>query len=96
MATPHQYYDILKKPVLTEKSSKLQEIRNQYTFKVHPKASKNEIRKAVETIFDVRVTKVNVMTMPSKTRRFLGRPGRTAEWKKAVVTLPEGQGIDLV
>ena len=85
---------IIIKPLLTEKSSFLQEARNQYSFKVDSKTNKSEVRKAVETIFDVKVEKVNIINMPTKLRRFLGRPGRTAAWKKAVVTLADGQVID--
>ena len=96
MADPDNYYHILKRPLLTEKSTALQELRNQYFFEVHPDANKSEVRKAVETLFDVEVKKVNVLNMPSKLRRFLGRPGRSTPWKKAIVTLHEGHGIDLV
>ena len=94
MANVEQYYHIIQKPLLTEKSSGQQERLNQYTFKVDKNANKSEVRKAVETIFDVKVEKVNIINMPTKLRRFLGRPGRTAAWKKAVVTLADGQVID--
>lgn len=95
MANLEKYYEIIKKPLLTEKSSKLQESLNQYSFRVHSKANKSEVRKAVEAIFDVKVKRVNVINMPSKLRRFLGRPGRASPWKKAIVTLHEGHAIDL-
>jgi large subunit ribosomal protein L23 len=95
MVNVEQYLDIIQKPLLTEKSSHQQETRNQYSFKVHPKANKCEVRKAVEAIFEVEVTRVNIITMPSKLRRFLGRPGRTTPWKKALVTLKDGHAIDL-
>ncbi|MCB9871681.1 MAG: 50S ribosomal protein L23 [Planctomycetes bacterium] len=95
MADPTRYYHVIRRPVLTEKSNKLQEIRNQYFFEVHPKTNKCEVKKAVETLFDVKVARVNILNVPSKIRRFMGRPGRTAEWKKAVVTLRPGQTIDL-
>ncbi len=94
MVSIEQYYDIIQKPLLTEKSSNLQETRNQYSFRVHLKANKSEVRKAVEVIFDVKVTRVNIINMPSKLRRFLGRPGRTSPWKKAVVTLQDGHAIE--
>ncbi len=80
---------------MTEKTTIIQDLNNQYTFKVHRDATKPEIRKAVETLFKVKVTAVNVITVPSKTRRVLGRPGRTPEWKKAIVTLQSGNTIDL-
>lgn len=95
MASAEQYYDIIKKPLLTEKSSNLQETRNQYSFRVHSKANKSEVKKAIEAIFEVKVARVNVHNMPSKLRRFLGRPGRTSPWKKAIVTLKDGFAIDL-
>jgi large subunit ribosomal protein L23 len=53
------------------------------------------VRKAVETLFDVKVRKVNIINMPAKRKRILGRPGLAAPWKKAVVTLLEGEAIDL-
>ena len=67
-----------------------------FVFKVDPKANKSEVRKAIETLFDVKVKRVNICNMPGKMRRFLGRPGRSTPWKKAIVTLHEGQTIDLV
>ncbi len=94
MVNIEQYYEIIQKPLLTEKSSNLQEARNQYSFRVHSKANKSEVRKAVEAIFDVKVKRVNVINMPSKLRRFLGRPGRTSPWKKAIVTLHDGHAIE--
>jgi large subunit ribosomal protein L23 len=96
MANPNLYYDILEKPLVTEKSTVLQGIRNQYTFRVAAGANKSEIRKAVETLFEVEVSGVNVINMPGKDRRILGRPGHTGPWKKAVVTLREGHSIDIV
>ena len=95
MTNPEQYYDIIRKPLLTEKTTVLQELRNQYSFEVHQKANKVEVRKAIETLFDVKVKKVNILNMPSKLRRVLGRPGRIAPWKKAIVTLHDGNAIDL-
>ena len=89
------HYTILTKPLLTEKSTVLQDLRNQYTFKVHGKATKPEIKKAVEKLFDVKVQAVNTIRMPGKLRRIMGRPGHTPEWKKALVTLKEGDTIDL-
>lgn len=96
MANPNLYYDIIEKPLVTEKSTVLQDIRNQYTFRVSPSANKSEIKKAVETLFEVTVESVNVMNMPGKYRRILGRPGHTGAWKKAVVTLAEGDAIEIV
>ncbi len=89
------YYRIIEKPLLTEKSTVLGDIRNQYFFQVANWATKPEIKKAVEKLFDVKVEKVNVVVMPGKIRRIQGRPGRTTPWKKAIVTLEEGQAIEL-
>ena len=96
MVNPSRYYHIVEKPLLTEKSTFLQDVRNQYCFRVHPKANKSEIRKAIEALFDVRVEKVNIINNPGKIRRILGRQGRSAPWKKAIVTLPEGQRLELI
>jgi large subunit ribosomal protein L23 len=96
MANPNLYYGLIRRPVVTEKSTVLQDIRNCYAFEVKPETNKSEIRKAVETLFEVRVEKVRVMTMPGKFRRRFGRPGRTPPWKKALVTLREGDRIEIV
>jgi large subunit ribosomal protein L23 len=92
--------EILLKGVMTEKSMKLQG-SNQYTFKVALKANKIDIRRAVETLFNVRVLKVNVMRMPGKPklirrRGAAPRPVPAREWKKAIVTIAEGQTIDIL
>jgi large subunit ribosomal protein L23 len=96
MADPVLYYRLIRRPLVTEKSTNLQGLRNQYTFEVHPEANKSEIRKAVETLFEVKVEKVNIVVVPGKLRRFLGRPGRTRPWKKAVVSLRKGDVIEIV
>ena len=96
MANPMPYYGLIQKPLVTEKSTVLQDIRNQFTFRVHPKANKSQIRKAVETLFEVKVEKVRIMNMPGKLKRFMGRPGRSPGWKKALVTLRDGEKIDIV
>ncbi len=85
---------------MTEKSVKLQE-RNQYTFKVALKANKIDIRRAVESLFNVDVLKVNVLRMPGKPkwirrRGAAPRPVQAREWKKAIVTIKEGQTIDIL
>ncbi len=90
--------EILRQGIVTEKSVKLQE-RNQYTFKVALRANKIDIRRAVETLFKVNVVSVNVMRMPGKPKliRRKGaapRPVEAREWKKAIVTIREGQTID--
>jgi large subunit ribosomal protein L23 len=96
MPNPAQYYGIVRKPLVTEKSSVLQDLRNQYTFRVHPSANKTQVRKAVEALFEVHVEKVNIINTPGKARRILGRPGHTPPWKKALVKLRAGERIEIV
>ncbi|MCS7253072.1 MAG: 50S ribosomal protein L23 [Armatimonadota bacterium] len=88
--------NIVIRPVLTEKSAKLAAELNQYTFKVRLDATKPEIRRAVEKLFNVDVEWVNVMIVKGKPRgmRWLSR-GRTARWKKAIVKVKDGQKIDI-
>ncbi len=88
-------YKIVVRPVVSEKAARLSEKENKYCFEVARFANKVQIRTAIEEIFKVRVTKVRTMTVPGKVKR-LGRfSGRTPEWKKAIVTLREGQKIEL-
>jgi large subunit ribosomal protein L23 len=82
-------HDIIKRPIITEKSTRLQE-GNQYVFEVDRKANKTQIRTAVEQAFSVKVANVNVMSMPGKAKRAGRRLIRPKPWKKAVVTLSEG------
>jgi large subunit ribosomal protein L23 len=87
-------YDVLRRPIITEKGT-AQLALGKYTFEVDTRSNKKQIRDAVEKIFKVNVVDVNVSIMPSKTRRVGRRHGQTPEWKKAVVTLREGQRIDV-
>lgn len=91
---PEKSYTILRHPIVTEKSS-LASQNNQVTFAVSIDASKPEIKNAVEAIFGVKVTAVNTLVRKGKTRRFGGILGRRSDEKKAIVTLAEGQSIDL-
>ena len=88
--------DVLIAPVVSEKSYALLE-RGVYVFKVHPSASKPEIRQAVESIFDVRVTNVNTLNRKGKVRRNRRNNtlGRKANTKRAIVTLAEGDSIEI-
>ncbi len=91
--------EILRRGIVTERSVRLQEKHNQYTFRVALEANKIDVRRAVEQLFNVQVVSVNIMRMPGKVKmmRRRGRmPQRTEarEWKKAIVTLREGQTID--
>ena len=92
------YRRILIQPVISEKSMGASETERKYHFKVHPKANKVEIRRAVEAIFNVRVESVNTMNVRGKARRrsYRHRMGRTAGWKKAVVMLVPGDRIDVM
>lgn len=85
--------DIIVKPIITEKSMD-NTAMNKYTFKVAPGVNKIEIRKAVEEIFNVNVTNVNTVSVKGKKRRRGRYVGTTSPWKKAVVTLKEGQKIE--
>ena len=87
--------DVLKKPVLTEKSLKLMEEQNKYTFDVDLHANKIEIRHAVEKLFGVKVVSVNVMNIPAKEKRMGRYVGKTIRRRKAIVKLAEGEKIDL-
>ncbi|MEY3161357.1 MAG: ribosomal subunit protein [Planctomycetota bacterium] len=96
MANPIQFYNLIRRPLVTEKSTTLQDLRNQYTFEVADKANKSEVRKAVETLFSVKVVKVNIISVPGKARRVFGRPGMSPGWKKAIITLRKGDTIEVV
>ena len=87
-------YNIIRAPLITEKATFLSE-KNQVAFKVAPNATKNQIKVAVETLFDVKVLGVNTLVLKGKTKRFRGRLGRRSDVKKAFVRLAEGQSIDL-
>ncbi len=89
-------YDVIRRPVITEKSNGMMDELNQYVFEVAETANKRQIKDAVELIFEVKVQRVNTMIMPAKR----GRRGRrwyyrTQQWKKAIVTLQQGDKIEL-
>ena len=89
-------YSIIQTVLVTEKATEMADEMNKYTFKVHPKARKPEIRKAVEAIFDVEVSSVNVSNHLGKRKRLRSpRFGKRPDWKKAVVTLSKGS-IDIL
>jgi large subunit ribosomal protein L23 len=89
-------YDVIVRPVVTEKSNIMTDEDNKYVFHVAPEANKQQIRDAVEFIFEVKVRKVNTLTMPAK-RGVRGRRiyVRSKQWKKAIVTLEAGERIEL-
>jgi len=93
MRTP---FDIVKTVRITEKGSLLSEKNNQYTLKVDPHANKFQIRNAVEKLFNVKVTAVRTMNFTGKPRRQRTKQaGRTSHWKKAIVTLKDGDKIEV-
>ena len=95
MSTLHKdHRDVLLAPVVSEKSYSLLDA-NKYTFLVHPDANKTEIKIAIEKIFDVKVTSVNTMNRQGKARRTRVGIGRRAATKRAIVSLAEGQSIDI-
>jgi large subunit ribosomal protein L23 len=89
-----RHYDIVLAPHITEKSTMLSEA-NAVVFKVAPKASKPEIKAAVEALFNVKVTNVNTIVSKGKTKRWKGKSYQRSDMKKAIVTLAEGQSIDI-
>jgi len=89
-----QLMSVLIAPHVTEKTSLAMQNHNQYTFRVRRDATKTDIKQAVELMFDVKVSGVQVVNEPGKTRRFGNRAGRTQDWKKAYVSLVQGQAID--
>ena len=92
--TDLRHYDVITSPVITEKSTLVSE-QNQVIFNVPGSATKPEIKAAVERLFGVKVKAVNTLVRKGKVRRFRGRPGRQSDQKRAIVTLAEGQSIDV-
>jgi large subunit ribosomal protein L23 len=85
---------VLVAPHITEKTALAMQNNNQYAFRVRRDANKTEIKQAVEAMFEVKVSGVQVANEPGKDRRFGKRVGRTQDWKKAYVRLADGQAID--
>ncbi len=90
----NNYRDIIKAPIITEKSSSLQE-QNVYTFKVDHRANKTHIKQAIESIFNVKVESVNTITVKPRKKRVGKYTGKTAKYKKAIIKLKEGSSIEL-
>ncbi len=88
---PHQ---VLIRPLVTEKGVHRASRNNQYAFEIHMHANKDDVRGAVESLFDVKVAKVRMQNRKGKPRRFKGRYGRSSDWKKALVTLGAEYRID--
>lgn len=89
-----RHYDVIVGPHITEKATLLSE-HNAVVFQVNGNASKPEIKAAVEALFDVKVTGVNTLNQKGKTKRWKGKPYKRSDMKKAIVTLAEGQSIDV-
>ena len=91
--------NIIVKPHITEKTEKMAETMNRHTFIVHKKANKIEIKKAIEEMYGVPVEKVNTIIMPAKAKNRMTRSGvikgRKPSYKKAIVTIPEGEDLDI-
>jgi large subunit ribosomal protein L23 len=94
MAATARHYDVILAPVITEKATLLSE-QNKVVFRVSQDSTKDEIAHAVEELFKVKVTKVNTSVVKGKTKRFRGIVGKRSDVKKAIVTLAEGQSIDI-
>lgn len=86
---------VLKRPLLTEKATIRREVSNEYAFEIDVRANKIDVKRAVEEIFDVKVTGVRTMKLNGKMKRMGVHQGRRSGWKKAMVTLAEGNTIDL-
>jgi large subunit ribosomal protein L23 len=87
---------VLLAPIVSEKSTRLADAHRQFAFKVLKNASKPEVRKAVELMFDVKVDSVQIANVRGKTKRFGQSVGKRSDWKKAYVTLAEGHDIDFM
>ena len=87
-------YEVLRRPLITEKNTFLQE-QGKYVFEVDASANKNQVKQAVEKAFKVKVLSVNMITVPGKTKRYGRHEVKTSSWKKAIVTLGDGDKIEL-
>jgi large subunit ribosomal protein L23 len=88
------YYNLIIRPLVTEKTTIQKELHNQFSFEVDPKANRVEIKKAIERIFNVRVAGVKTLQVKGKVKRRGRIIGKRKDWKKAVVTLMPGERID--
>ncbi len=89
------FTEILISPILSEKSVTMKDAQNRYCFVVNPKATKPEIKKAIEALFKVKVEAVRTANMPGKLHRVGRHEGYRSDWKKAMVTVKAGQKIDV-
>jgi large subunit ribosomal protein L23 len=89
-----ELYDVIRSPIVTEKSTMASE-HSQVVFKVAMNATKSDIKEAIERLFNVKVVAVNTLIRKGKTKRFKGVRGQQSDFKKAIITLAEGQAIDI-
>ena len=94
MSLDPRHYDVIVSPVITEKATNLSE-QNKVVFKVRSNATKPQIKEAVEKLFDVKVKSVNTLVTKGKVKMFRGTRGQRSDVKKAIVTLVEGESIDV-
>ncbi len=87
-------FQVIKRPLLTEKSTRKKEEFNEVAFEVDRRANRSEVKNAVQTLFKVKVQRVNLMQMEGKKKRVGKKLGRTADWKKALVRLAPGEAIE--
>lgn len=87
-------FDVIRQPSITEKFTQ-QNAKGKYAFEVHPESNKHQIKEAVEKIYNVHVTGINTMNSRGKWRRVRRDLGKTAAWKRAIVTLKKGEAIDI-
>ena len=93
-----RYRKLIISPLISEKSMRETEDHNKYTFRAHPDATKIDLKRAIEALYNVRVTQVNTLNVAGKSRRrsYRHRMGETAAWKKAIITLAPGSSIDVI
>ena len=96
MNSNEKIFSVLRAPRVSEKTARLQELSNQYVFEVSNEATKADVKAAVEQLFDVKVEAVNVVNVKGKSKAFKFRQGRRGDWRKAYVTLADGQSIDVM
>jgi large subunit ribosomal protein L23 len=87
---------VLRAPHVSEKTARVQELSNQYVFEVSKIATKADVKAAVESLFSVKVAAVNLVNVKGKSKTFRFRAGRRGDWRKAYVSLAEGQSIDVL
>lgn len=88
-----EYHQIIRRPLITEKGMRYNEQQNTVVFQVDPRANKLQIKQALEALFQVKILRIHTLNMQGKKRRIRGREGKRPDWKKAYVTLREGDSI---